>query len=737
MSLSLRQRRDARRATAAVNTAADTAAGVAQTAARNATGALRLASDVQPPNTPGTTTEALSYPGAQVTSFGADNNLVGTQITPGVTPRQTTAEGYTDQAAAKLAGSTPMPFQPVAPVNTAVTTSALANANQRQQGAQVPGYENVAPAAGLGFVKAAKGLGDIASGPSYKGVAPAAGLGSVGPAAGLGSVAPSATLGSVGPMDASRTNAQIKLASDANARLLSGAGSGGEFSVDAGSGTGGVSFGGDVGRARELAAQGLESSFSSPDRVKLASDAYDQLVQRGQPEFDQRIRGVAQKAGALGRVGAGLTTNDLTDVNSQRERELSLARQELGTRAAGETMQDIQDRVRLASDVASSGGNLDLGAASAGRASSDSAFSNKLAAAGFNRDTLSRGIQGAQSIGDQAYGVDRDQYGDMVSERDKAYNAGQTAYGQAVSERDKRYGAGQTAYEQGVSERDKRYGAGQTAYEQGVSERDKRYGAGRDAYGDATAERDTEYGVGRDQYGDSVSERDKRYGAGQTAYEQGVSERDKRYGAGRDAYGDATAERDTRYKVGGDQYSAEMDKADRERRYGFDQLGIEEGRYGRDVGERDAALSRDDELYDRGRASLSDLAGYEEGIYNRGERGRDELRGERGYQRGEDQRNIDNSRNQTFDEDALLNSRVRRGLDIYNTGAQGSPVGAYGDAADYWGNQARDTNASLADLAEQDARDSVGTGRPAPRPGYDQYGNQIDPVTGRPVPIRF
>ena len=719
MSLSLRQRRDARRATAAVNTAADTAAGVAQTAARNATGALRLASDVQPPNTPGTTTEALSYPGAQVTSFGADNNLVGTQITPGVTPRQTTAEGYTDQAAAKLAGSTPMPFQPVAPVNTAVTTSALANANQRQQGAQVPGYENVAPAAGLGFVKAAKGLGDIASGPSYKGVAPAAGLGSVGPAAGLGSVAPSATLGSVGPMDASRTNAQIKLASDANARLLSGAGSGGEFSVDAGSGTGGVSFGGDVGRARELAAQGLESSFSSPDRVKLASDAYDQLVQRGQPEFDQRIRGVAQKAGALGRVGAGLTTNDLTDVNSQRERELSLARQELGTRAAGETMQDIQDRVRLASDVASSGGNLDLGAASAGRASSDSAFSNKLAAAGFNRDTLSRGIQGAQSIGDQAYGVDRDQYGDMVSERDKAYNAGQTAYGQAVSERDKRYGAGQTAYEQGVSERD------------------KRYGAGRDAYGDATAERDTEYGVGRDQYGDSVSERDKRYGAGQTAYEQGVSERDKRYGAGRDAYGDATAERDTRYKVGGDQYSAEMDKADRERRYGFDQLGIEEGRYGRDVGERDAALSRDDELYDRGRASLSDLAGYEEGIYNRGERGRDELRGERGYQRGEDQRNIDNSRNQTFDEDALLNSRVRRGLDIYNTGAQGSPVGAYGDAADYWGNQARDTNASLADLAEQDARDSVGTGRPAPRPGYDQYGNQIDPVTGRPVPIRF
>ncbi len=107
-------------------------------------------------------------------------------------------------------------------------------------------------------------------------------------------------------------------------------------------------------RGREMmmaAMQGLQG----PDRLQMAKEAFDIFRQEGQPQFDMDLRNVGKRASALGRVGAGMTTNDLTGVMGQRENRLGLERRRLINQAGQQT---LDDRRNILSSLGGATGQL-------------------------------------------------------------------------------------------------------------------------------------------------------------------------------------------------------------------------------------------------------------------------------------------------------------------------------------------------------------------------------------------
>lgn len=118
---------------------------------------------------------------------------------------------------------------------------------------------------------------------------------------------------------------------------------------------GGLSYGPDVGQLRGALTSRLQN-LEGPDRSQLAKEALSLYEQESEPGYQQRLRQVGQQAAAQGRIGAGMTTSELGDVTTLRERELARRRQETALRTAGETLAD-----RLASAQAVQGGISTLG----------------------------------------------------------------------------------------------------------------------------------------------------------------------------------------------------------------------------------------------------------------------------------------------------------------------------------------------------------------------------------------
>jgi len=77
-----------------------------------------------------------------------------------------------------------------------------------------------------------------------------------------------------------------------------------------------------------------------PDRTALAQRAFDLYRQSTEPAYQQQLRQVGQRAAALGRVGAGLTTSELGDVATLRNRALAQTGEDLALQASGQTLQD-------------------------------------------------------------------------------------------------------------------------------------------------------------------------------------------------------------------------------------------------------------------------------------------------------------------------------------------------------------------------------------------------------------
>lgn len=97
--------------------------------------------------------------------------------------------------------------------------------------------------------------------------------------------------------------------------------------------------------------QGLDSLYTAPDRGQIASSQLDLLTQQSEPAFQRALQDVGRRAGALGRLGAGMTTSDLYDVTASRERALAQARQGLAADSAGQTMSDRLARLNASTGV--------------------------------------------------------------------------------------------------------------------------------------------------------------------------------------------------------------------------------------------------------------------------------------------------------------------------------------------------------------------------------------------------
>lgn len=87
-----------------------------------------------------------------------------------------------------------------------------------------------------------------------------------------------------------------------------------------------------------IAAQGQVQQGT--DRVALAQQALRTLSDDLEPGFQQAQRQVGQNAAKFGRIGAGQTTNELTDLALARQRTLDSEAARLATDAAGQTLQD-------------------------------------------------------------------------------------------------------------------------------------------------------------------------------------------------------------------------------------------------------------------------------------------------------------------------------------------------------------------------------------------------------------
>lgn len=90
---------------------------------------------------------------------------------------------------------------------------------------------------------------------------------------------------------------------------------------------------------------------NAPDRQALAAQAFQLLRDQGEPAYQQAVRQVGQNAAKFGRIGAGMTTNDLTGLEASRERDLSQAARGLSLDAAGSTLSDTLAKLQGLSGV--------------------------------------------------------------------------------------------------------------------------------------------------------------------------------------------------------------------------------------------------------------------------------------------------------------------------------------------------------------------------------------------------
>jgi hypothetical protein len=79
---------------------------------------------------------------------------------------------------------------------------------------------------------------------------------------------------------------------------------------------------------------------AGPDRAALAGQAYDLIAQQAEPAYQQQLRTVGQDAAKFGRIGSGLTTSQLGDVQALHQRDLNQAQQALSINAGGQTLAD-------------------------------------------------------------------------------------------------------------------------------------------------------------------------------------------------------------------------------------------------------------------------------------------------------------------------------------------------------------------------------------------------------------
>jgi len=176
--------------------------------------------------------------------------------------------------------------------------------------------------------------------------------------------------------------------------------------------------------------QGLSGLFDAPNRQQLAEQSFNQILE---DTADQRKLGtqrIGQNAARLGRLGSGVVTTSLGDLESQLNKNQMQALRGLSTDAAAQEMQDRLGRLGAASGLSGQLGGQDL--ASAGfnqgirqegrgeRSAAEQSALNDLAA----RQSQAGFLGGRES---QQFGQEASQRGEQRGERGYQYGLSQDA----------------------------------------------------------------------------------------------------------------------------------------------------------------------------------------------------------------------------------------------------------------------------------------------------------------------
>ena len=79
---------------------------------------------------------------------------------------------------------------------------------------------------------------------------------------------------------------------------------------------------------------------TAPDRQMLALETLKLAEEQGDPAYQQRVRQVGQNAAKWGRIGSGMTTSELGDVETTRARDIDQLRRGVSLESAGQTLAD-------------------------------------------------------------------------------------------------------------------------------------------------------------------------------------------------------------------------------------------------------------------------------------------------------------------------------------------------------------------------------------------------------------
>lgn len=212
-------------------------------------------------------------------------------------------------------------------------------------------------------------------------------------------------------------------------------------------GSSGYSFGGGGAQLNAQLQPMLDKVLNAPDRGQIANDLYGVLEERARPGFEQRLRSVGQKAAALGRVGAGLTTSELGDVETLHNRDLDLSRRQLASEGAANTLSDRLQQLGAARDVYGSVAAANSGMANAAAQMDRDRFNNLLT---LGRDLSDReSADYSRRLGERNAGLDYDQQqfgnqrnklGDMSIYENDIYGRDRDSRNELRGERDYQYG---------------------------------------------------------------------------------------------------------------------------------------------------------------------------------------------------------------------------------------------------------------------------------------------------------
>jgi hypothetical protein len=125
----------------------------------------------------------------------------------------------------------------------------------------------------------------------------------------------------------------------------------------------------DTNRVRSLVLDRFEDS-QPVNRMDLAMGLYGNLEEASRPAWEAELRHAGQKNAALGRLGSGMMTTELSDITDSRQKNLGDLRYRLANEAAGATLDDNLKMLGAGQsllgqfggeDRANQGMNLDIG----------------------------------------------------------------------------------------------------------------------------------------------------------------------------------------------------------------------------------------------------------------------------------------------------------------------------------------------------------------------------------------